>query len=80
MTRICLLTDSRAPSGVGAHMMTLAEGLEADEIVVAARAGTGLLEHAAAKGALRVSGGDANEALAMQREEGSGHGRRRREG
>jgi len=50
MTRICLLTDSRAPSGVGAHMMTLAEGLEADEIVVAARAGTGLLEHAAAKG------------------------------
>jgi predicted dehydrogenase/glycosyltransferase involved in cell wall biosynthesis len=50
MTRICLLTDSRAPSGVGAHMITLAEGLDADEIVVAARAGTGLLEHAAAKG------------------------------
>ncbi|MEG8041890.1 glycosyltransferase family 4 protein [Sphingomonas sp. LR59] len=50
MTRICLLTDSLAPSGVGAHMMTLAEGLGGDEIVVAARPGTGLLEHAAAKG------------------------------
>ncbi len=50
MSRICLLTDSRAPSGVGAHMMTLAGGLDADEVVVAARAGTGLLERAAAEG------------------------------
>ncbi len=50
MTRICLLTDSLAPSGVGAHMMALAEGLPADEIVVAARPGSGLLERAAAAG------------------------------
>jgi len=50
MTRICLLTDSLAPSGVGAHMMTLAEGLCADEIVVAARPSSGLLERAAAGG------------------------------
>ncbi|WP_242141055.1 glycosyltransferase [Sphingomonas sp. TREG-RG-20F-R18-01] len=50
MTRICLLTDSLAPSGVGAHMMALAEGLPADDIVVAARPGSGLLERAAAAG------------------------------
>ena len=50
MTRICLLTDSFTPSGVGAHMMALAQGLPADEIVVAARPGSGLLERAAAAG------------------------------
>lgn len=50
MTRICLLTDSLAPSGVGSHMMTLAEGFSKDEIVVVARPGTGLLERAAAAG------------------------------
>jgi len=50
MTRICLLTDSLAPSGVGAHMMALAEGLPADDIVVAARPASGLLERAAAAG------------------------------
>ncbi|MEG3166600.1 glycosyltransferase [Sphingomonas sp. LB3N6] len=50
MTRICLLTDSLAPSGVGAHMMMLAEGLAGDEIVFAGRPATGLLERAAAKG------------------------------
>ncbi len=50
MTRVCLLTDSLAPSGVGAHMMALAQGLPADEIIVAARPGSGLLERAAAAG------------------------------
>ncbi len=59
MTRICLLTDSLAPSGVGAHMMALAEGLPADEIVVAARPGSGLLERAAAAGfAVKALDGD----------------------
>ncbi|HXH15626.1 MAG TPA: glycosyltransferase [Sphingomonas sp.] len=61
MTRICLLTDSLAPSGVGAHMMTLAEGLDADEVVIAARPGTGLLEHAAAKGYAVKALGDGSE-------------------
>ena len=38
MSRIRLLTDSAAPSGVGARMMTLATGLDGDEVIVAARA------------------------------------------
>ncbi|RZM35658.1 MAG: glycosyltransferase [Sphingomonas sp.] len=50
MSRICLVTDSLAPSGVGAHMMMLAEGLVGDDIVFAGRPATGLLERAAAKG------------------------------
>ncbi|MET0376768.1 MAG: glycosyltransferase [Rhizorhabdus sp.] len=55
MSRICLLTDSRDPSGVGAHMLALADGLGgtapgADEIIFAAPAGSGLLARAAAAG------------------------------
>jgi len=50
MTRICLLTDSATPSGVGEHMMTLAGGMSDVEIVVAGRSGTGLLDRAAASG------------------------------
>ncbi len=50
MTRICLLTDSATPSGVGEHMMTLAGGMSDVEIVVAGRSGTGLLDRAAANG------------------------------
>ena len=49
MTHICLLTDSPAPSGVGAHLLALAEGL-GGEIVVAARRGTGLIERAVSAG------------------------------
>ncbi len=49
--RIFLVTDSPAPSGVGAHMLALAGGLrEADEIVIGARPGTGLIERARARG------------------------------
>ncbi|MEG3163839.1 glycosyltransferase [Sphingomonas sp. PB2P19] len=50
MTRLCLLTDSAAPSGVGEHMLTLAAGMRDLDIVVAGRAGTGLLDRAAADG------------------------------
>ena len=49
MSGICLLTDSPVPSGLGNHLLTLAEGLD-DAVTVAARAGTGLLEQAAARG------------------------------
>lgn len=64
MTRVCLLTDSLAPSGVGAHMMALAQGLPADEIIVAARIGSGLLERAAAAG-FGVKALDDDSALAQ---------------
>ncbi len=68
MTRICLLTDSLAPSGVGAHMMMLAEGLAGDDIVFAGRPATGLLERAAAKGfAVKVLDDDAALTRWMQR-------------
>ncbi|MES3098720.1 glycosyltransferase [Sphingomonas faeni] len=68
MTRICLLTDSLAPSGVGAHMMTLAEGLAGDEIVFAGRPATGLLERAAARGfAVKMLDDDAALTRWMQR-------------
>jgi predicted dehydrogenase/glycosyltransferase involved in cell wall biosynthesis len=68
MTRICLLTDSLAPSGVGAHMMMLAEGLAGDEIVFAGRPATGLLERAAAKGfAVKMLDDDAALTRWMQR-------------
>lgn len=50
MSRICLLTDSLSPSGVGAHMLTLATGMVGDEVIMAARPGTGLIERAAALG------------------------------
>ncbi len=50
MTRICLLTDSMTPSGVGEHMMTLANGLEDCAVTIAGRSGTGLLDRAAAQG------------------------------
>ena len=50
MSRICLLTDSRDPSGLGAHMLTLAAGLADDDIVFAAPVGSGLLPRAAAAG------------------------------
>jgi len=68
MTRICLLTDSLAPSGVGAHMMMLAEGLAGDDVVFAGRPTTGLLERAAAKGfAVKVLDDDAALTRWMQR-------------
>lgn len=50
MTRLVLLTDSEAPSGVGAHMMTLAHGLDDHEVTIVARPGAGLLERAASEG------------------------------
>ena len=50
MSHICLITDSAAPSGVGAHLLALAEGLTDDEIVVVARPATGLIERAARAG------------------------------
>lgn len=50
MSRICLLTDSAIPSGVGAHLLALAAGLDGDEVIVAARVGSGLIERAAAQG------------------------------
>lgn len=68
MTRICMLTDSLAPSGVGAHMMMLAEGLAGDEIVFAGRPATGLLERAAARGfAVKMLDDDAALTRWMQR-------------
>ncbi len=49
--RLFLLTESPAPSGVGEHMLTLAEGLGGDyDVVVGAVAGTGLLERARSAG------------------------------
>lgn len=49
--RICLVTDSVVPSGVGEHLLTLADGLRAQHhVVVAARRHTGLLERAEALG------------------------------
>lgn len=61
MSCVCLLTDSPAPSGVGAHLLTLAAGLGPD-VVVAARPGTGLLERAAANGfAVKALGDDEAE-------------------
>lgn len=50
MTRICLLTDSTAPSGVGEHMMTLAAGMPDHDITIIGHTGTGLLDRAAAEG------------------------------
>lgn len=68
MSRICLVTDSLAPSGVGAHMMMLAEGFAGDDVVFAGRPATGLLERAAAKGfAVKMLDDDAALTRWMQR-------------
>ncbi|WP_380781724.1 glycosyltransferase [Sphingomonas sp. R86520] len=68
MSRICLVTDSLAPSGVGAHMMMLADGLAGDDIVFAGRPATGLLERAAARGfAVKMLDDDAALTRWMQR-------------
>jgi predicted dehydrogenase/glycosyltransferase involved in cell wall biosynthesis len=49
--RLFLVTESPAPSGVGEHMLTLAEGLRGDhDIVVAATPASGLLARARARG------------------------------
>ncbi|MBJ6123284.1 glycosyltransferase [Sphingomonas mollis] len=49
--RLFLVTESPAPSGVGEHMLTLAEGLRGDhDIVVAATPASGLLARARACG------------------------------
>lgn len=49
--RICLLTDSPQPSGVGEHMLTLAAGLRTQhDVFFVARGETGLLERAAGLG------------------------------
>lgn len=60
MKRICLLTDSTVPSGVGEHLLTLAAGLDDHDVTVAAVAGTGLLERAQRAGHA-VKALDANE-------------------
>ena len=64
MTRLCLLTDSAVPSGVGSHLLTLAAGLDRATVIVAARPGTGLLERAAAAGFAVKAIGDDEAALA----------------
>lgn len=61
MSRICLLTDSRDPSGLGTHLLTLASGLGADDVIVAAPAGSDLLARAARAG-YAVKAIDADEA------------------
>ena len=49
--RLMLVTESPAPSGVGAHMLALAGGLgDAFDVTVGAVAGTGLIERARARG------------------------------
>lgn len=59
MTRLCLLTDSPNPSGVGAHLLALADGLDLEQVTVAARPGTGLIERAVASGhAVKAIGND----------------------
>jgi predicted dehydrogenase/glycosyltransferase involved in cell wall biosynthesis len=50
-SRLVLLTESPAPSGVGEHMLTLAEGLrDTHDVVVAATPASGLLARARARG------------------------------
>lgn len=49
--RVFIVTESPAPSGVGEHILTLADGLaDRYDIVVGAAPGTGLLERARAHG------------------------------
>ena len=51
LPRLFLVTESPTPSGVGEHMLTLAEGLSARyDIVVGAPAHSGLIERARARG------------------------------
>ena len=64
MTRVCLLTDSPVPSGLGNHLLTLAAGLGVADVVVAARPGAGLIERAAAAGLAVKAIGDDEVALA----------------
>ncbi len=50
-SRLFLVTESPAPSGVGEHMLTLAEGLRGNhDIVIAATPASGLLPRARARG------------------------------
>ena len=49
--RICLVTESPDPSGVGEHMLTLAQGLAADnDVTIGAPRATRLIERARAAG------------------------------
>lgn len=64
MSRICLLTDSDQPSGVGAHLLTLAAGLVGEEITVAGRPATGLIDQAAVAGFAIKQIDDDEDALA----------------
>jgi predicted dehydrogenase/glycosyltransferase involved in cell wall biosynthesis len=49
--RICLITESPEPSGVGQHILTLAQGLTSDnDVIIAAPRGTPLLTNAQAAG------------------------------
>ena len=49
--RLFLVTESPAPSGVGEHMLTLADGLAGRyDLVIGAPRGSGLLERARARG------------------------------
>ncbi len=64
MSLICFLTDSMVPSGVGAHMLTLAAGMAGDDIVFACRPEGGLIDQAAARGYAVKAIGDDVDALA----------------
>jgi predicted dehydrogenase/glycosyltransferase involved in cell wall biosynthesis len=65
--RLFLVTESPAPSGVGQHMLTLAEGLRADyDVVVAATAASGLLGQARGRG-LTVKAVDLGEPADLPR-------------
>ncbi len=58
------MTDSPNPSGVGAHLLALADGLNVEQITVAARPGTGLIERAVSAGHAVKAIGDDEGALA----------------
>ncbi len=61
LPRLYLVTESPAPSGVGEHMLALADGLaDRYEIVLGAPRGTGLLERARSRG-LGVKAIDPND-------------------
>lgn len=71
--RICLVTDSFVPSGVGEHLLTLAGGLRAQhDIVVAARPQAGLLERARAVG-VAAQPIDPDDAAGLEQWFGCGH-------
>jgi len=65
--RLFLVTESPAPSGVGEHMLTLADGLrDRFEVVVGATRGSGLIERARERG-LTVKAINPGDPAALQR-------------